>query len=217
MWGYIYKTTNLINGKIYIGQHKSKSLNDSYLGSGLKIKRAINKYGKENFSKEILSVVESKFQADVEEKFYIKMFRDAFSDEFLYNIADGGQGGNTTKFWSDEYKIKHSEISKLGWSEERREEQAKRMQELNKNLDREKIAMKHRGLKRSEEAKMKISRSMIGKRNKRVRCLENNIIYDSIKLAAKELDLNASCISSVLSGKYAHTKGFHFEYEKINK
>ena len=43
---YIYLTTNLINGKQYIGQHKGE-LNDSYLGSGTNISKAINKYGKE--------------------------------------------------------------------------------------------------------------------------------------------------------------------------
>ena len=50
---YIYKTTNLINGKIYIGQSIRK-FSKSYLGSGVKILNAIKKYGKENFKVEIL-------------------------------------------------------------------------------------------------------------------------------------------------------------------
>ena len=45
MYGYIYKTTNLINGKIYIGQHKSEEYDSSYYGSGKLIRRAIEKYG----------------------------------------------------------------------------------------------------------------------------------------------------------------------------
>lgn len=43
MYGYIYKTTNLINGKIYIGQHKSEEYDSSYYGSGKKILRALKK------------------------------------------------------------------------------------------------------------------------------------------------------------------------------
>jgi len=55
-YGYIYKTTNLKNGKIYIGKHKYNPEEpfETYLGSGTILRRALKKYGKENFSKEIL-------------------------------------------------------------------------------------------------------------------------------------------------------------------
>lgn len=55
----IYKTTNLLNGMFYIGKHQTEDPNDSYLGSGVYLKRAIAKYGKCNFKKEVLYVFDS--------------------------------------------------------------------------------------------------------------------------------------------------------------
>lgn len=50
----LYQTTNLVNGKIYVGIHQSQSLDDAYLGSGKLLKAAIKKYGRKNFKREIL-------------------------------------------------------------------------------------------------------------------------------------------------------------------
>jgi hypothetical protein len=57
----IYKTTNLINGKIYIGKHETSDLNDTYMGSGKVLMNAIKKYGKDSFKKEILFKLKNYF------------------------------------------------------------------------------------------------------------------------------------------------------------
>lgn len=91
MYYTIYKTTNLINGKIYIGKHITENLNDSYLGSGIRLGNSIRKYGTENFKKEILYIFENEQEMNDKEK-------ELVTDEFCkrgdnYNLAPGGQGG----------------------------------------------------------------------------------------------------------------------------
>lgn len=92
---YIYEIKNIINDKYYIGQSSKcdeRNLKE-YFGSGLYIKRAINKYGKENFVKTILiQGMYEKSEIDELEKFYIKKYKE--EGKALYNIADGGQGGD---------------------------------------------------------------------------------------------------------------------------
>lgn len=95
--GYVYKTTNRINGKIYVGQHLSNDINDSYLGSGSLLTKAIEKYGKDNFQKEILESVSEKYICDYQKTInelevkYIRQFNSTDTD-VGYNILDGGQG-----------------------------------------------------------------------------------------------------------------------------
>jgi hypothetical protein len=85
----VYKITNLLNGKIYIG--KDASNNPNYFGSGLHIKSAIKKYGKENFIKETLEVCDSLEKlAEAEIKWISKL--DARNLEIGYNISIGGEG-----------------------------------------------------------------------------------------------------------------------------
>lgn len=117
MYGFIYITTNHINGRKYIGQKKYDKRGNwkEYLGSGIILTRAINKYGKENFSKEIIEECETKNELNEKEKYWISFYDAVDSDEF-YNIAQGGDGGNTIAGYTDtqlmNYKIRKSIIHK---------------------------------------------------------------------------------------------------------
>lgn len=96
-YGYIYLTENLINGSIYIGQHftKNKLSKDNYYGSGIYLKRAINKYGRKNFKKTILfSGNCSQYELNQLEKYYIWLAKHNNSGLNCYNIAKGGRGCN---------------------------------------------------------------------------------------------------------------------------
>lgn len=86
---YIYKITNNINGKTYVGQHKYTDINDNYKGSGKILHRAYKKYGIDNFSKTIITVCLDLFEADVLEKYYIEKERKE-NKNGCYNIRAGG-------------------------------------------------------------------------------------------------------------------------------
>lgn len=88
---YLYRVTNKVNGKIYVGVHKTKDLNDGYMGSGKILGFAIKKHGIENFEKEILEYFEDAASMFEREK-------EIVNEEFLlrndvYNLRRGGYGG----------------------------------------------------------------------------------------------------------------------------
>lgn len=136
MIGYIYLTVNKVNGKTYVGQrkfikkNKNKSWKESYLGSGIHIKKAILKYGKENFEKFLIQYCETKDELNEQEKFWIAEYRRRGKAE--YNIADGGQGG-----------IKCPSISEACKGRKASEEQKKKMSEKYKGSGNPFFGKKH--------------------------------------------------------------------------
>jgi group I intron endonuclease len=88
----IYKTTNLVNGKIYIG--KDTKNDSTYLGSGMLLHKAIQKYGLDFFNKEILEECNDQILLAEQEKYWIAKF-NATDRKVGYNITDGGFGGDT--------------------------------------------------------------------------------------------------------------------------
>lgn len=111
---YIYEIKNLINGKTYIGKHISKSLPDSYLGSGVYLRRAIQKYGRENFQKTIICFAENKKDLSEKEVYYIAKEKSKGKAE--YNLTWGGEGGDTLSLRDQKSNKERSEKLKMYWA-----------------------------------------------------------------------------------------------------
>lgn len=110
----IYKITNTVNNNIYIGKHKTTDLDDGYMGSGCIIKHAIEKYGIDKFTKEILYIFDNEEQMN-------NMEKEIVNDEFIlredvYNLKKGGDKG----WWDgnlDKHNNKHNyrKTGNYGW------------------------------------------------------------------------------------------------------
>lgn len=181
-YNFVYKITNLINDKTYIGVHRTDNLNDGYLGSGKLIQRSINKYGKENFKKDILNFFDTYLEALNYEKELVNI--NFINLDNNYNLKTGGYGSS---FISEETKRIISQIQKENWKNpEYREKMLKhfrlperckkisdkikdyiknnneefkdRMDKINHDPEKiKKTAEKHTGMKRSEETKKRQS------------------------------------------------------------
>jgi len=174
---YIYKITNIITNKYYIGMHTTYDLNDDYFGSGLILKRSVKKYGKDNHVKEITHIASTREELVHMERNIVN--ENLLKDPFSMNIRLGGEGGG-------------------GWTSQQQRENNKKSQETQKRLlenDAEWVKRKSEklsksgklayaegrntstppdwtGKKHSEESKRKISESKKGK------CVgENNSQY----------------------------------------
>lgn len=125
----VYKIVNLKNQKYYIGVHKTNDPNDSYYGSGVVIKSAIKKHGKENFQKNILFITEHRHEAyELEKQLTVD-----YNNPLSYNMKMGGTGGFSTEACKKGYlkmieKVSPSEAGKASMaklSPEQRSEKAR--------------------------------------------------------------------------------------------
>ncbi len=94
--GFIYIWTNIANGKKYIGSHKGNET-DGYIGSGTAFREAYNKYGPENFKREILEYVETESEILLRENFYLKK-HNVKNDRSFYNLKETATGGHCVDY-----------------------------------------------------------------------------------------------------------------------
>ena len=206
-FGFVYITTCIVNNKKYLGQRKYSPGWQGYLGSGVAFLNAVDKYGKENFRREIVCEADTAEELNKLE-YELSIKYDVVNSDDWYNLCYGGYSTNGFKF-SDESKKVMSEKKKGVY-------------------DGSKNPMYGVHRKLTEDHKRKISENhreqtgelnwMYGKnygQNPRARsvvCLESGVVYDSAKRAAHELGLNYSNLIGVVKGKRKQVGGLHFKY-----
>lgn len=217
---FVYKHTNLVNGKVYIGitsrlPEKRWGRNGCNYRSNHHFYNAILKYGWDSgFSHEILYSGLAKENAEEYERDLIHHFNSA-NPEYGYNIA---LGGNSVGKMSDATKKKISASNK---GKRRTLEQRKKMSDIAKESSLERSERFRRiranfknwndGVVFTEEQKDLIK----GNTYRPVYCSELNRTFKSISFAARELDLYPELICQVCMGRRKTTGGYHFEYAKI--
>ncbi len=165
MFFTVYKITNKIDGKIYIGTHKTNDLNDGYMGSGKYLLNAQQKHGLENFEKEIMFIYDNskdmfKKEAELVDEIFLK-------SENTYNIKLGGFGGFDHINSTGKNLYGFPNLIK-GWIKERTPEENKKRSETLKYKYRSGI-LPHpwKGRKHSEETKKLISEKVKASKSKK--------------------------------------------------
>lgn len=209
----VYKTTNLLNGKFYIG--KDARNRKSYYGSGKVLKQAIKKNGKENFKKEILEYCTDLDQLAEREVYWIN---ETNAIQEGYNIAEGGTGGNTGYIPDNTGSTPWNKGLKGGmpvpWNRGLSNEMTKKM----KNKTSYKPGKDHvyYGTKQSKETiqkRVETARSNGSYKGvgvfapKQVKNIEDGLVFESIKKAAEYYgktwdQVSHSCRKETKKGKF---------------
>lgn len=207
-YGFIYITTNMINGKRYLGQKNfdKKRSWEKYLGSGSILKSAVKKYGKDSFVRNIIDIAYSQDELNQKEYDYSIFFNVVESDDW-YNLMYGGRvvSGITR---SNETREKLRKSLKGKFSGEKNPNYGKHHSEETKK----KIAEKQKGRHPSEETRQKL-KSRTGERSSKHRpvyCSELNKIFWGPTEAEQKGIAKQRLISSVLIGDQK-TSGKHPE------
>lgn len=215
MYGYVYKTTCLVNEKIYIGQHRAETFEHQYIGSGTLLKKSIKKHGKENFKVELICECFDQAELNLKEAYYIQYF-NATNKAIGYNIELGG--GGCPKSDSTKEKLRLSHLGKKASKEAR--------EKMSKSRTGEKNAFY--GRQHSEESKKKIGAKSIGRQtflgrkhksesiekmrqaklgnipgnSVKIKCLNDGLTYQSINKASTAYRIPSSTIGrAIIEGR----------------
>lgn len=205
-YGFIYITINLLNGMKYIGQRKFYGKWQTYLGSGIHLKRAIRTYNECNFYKDIVAIAYSKEELNLLEVIFIKNNK-AVENNNYYNISYGGNENP----WACKTEKEKLEISKkISESLKGTHPSEKTRQKLcevrkgkgNPNYGKQhsqetklKISNSRKGKLSSIETKQKLSKITKGENNpraKKIICTTTGETFTYIKEAAKFYKIKSS-------------------------
>lgn len=208
---YIYKITNNLNNKIYIGKHTFHKIENNYFGSGVAINNAIKKYGKENFSKEILFICDSEIQQNEMEILFISEF-NSFKKGYNMTLGGDGMNGNivskkTRKKISESNKKFYLDnpLKRLEYSERAKLRKGELNPFFGKKLSKEHI----------EKMTLARVKAISGSNNPSaviIKCIELDIIFTTAKEAAKFCGLSHSTtILKCAKGQRKKAGGYTWE------
>lgn len=224
---YVYRHINKVNGKQYIGITKQWPScrwgnNGCNYQESTRFWNAIQKYGWDNFEHEILFSGLLKAEACKIEKELISMYRTQ-DREFGYNILEGGDAPILT----EEVKSKIANAlkgNKNGLGHPCSDEKRKKISDAQKGRKlteehKRKLSIAKKGKSHgrpSEETIRKISQSH---KKKKVYCIEQDIVYESIQMCAKMIGAPATSVCACCKGKVKTVKGYHLVYydDVVNK
>lgn len=190
---YVYLITNLVNGKKYIGKRSTmKEIGkDYYMGSGVALLRALKKYGRHNFKKEIIEICDSEEEVLEKEIYYIELY-NACEDGNFYNLSKGGDGA-------------------LGYTPSKEQREATSRRNKGRIVPKEEI----------EKARITKSKRIYEKFGKKIICTTTGKVYMSIKKASDDMGISSTCICEVLKRKtqatYSKKLGFYVQFSYMEE
>ena len=213
-YGFIYITTNMVNGKRYLGQKKFDAHWKNYLGSGTVFRSAVKKYGKENFSRNIVQICFSEEELNKAE-YDLTIFLNVVEDSSWYNLKEGGSNGKYGEEARRKISENHANVSGKNhpmYGKHITEEHKKRLRDA--RVEKCSGENNHMyGKQHSEETKNKISES----RSKTVYQFDQDgnliKIWKSAIEIKKELGYSNSSIAKCCRGELNKAYGYKWLYK----